>query len=87
MNSQNQQNPPPHFLVVKIAEEYCKEGERFAMYMDIEWDEYGAGDEIMQKTKKLLRLIKAWIETTKATEDDLRRIAHCVDHGKAKSIL
>ncbi len=92
MRSQIQQNPPPpHPLVVKIAEEYCEEGERFAMYMNVEWDESAGGDK-MEKTKKLLRLIKIWIETKRATEDAatedvLRRIAQYVDHDKAKSIL
>ncbi len=86
MRSQIQQNPPPHSLVVKIAEEYCEEGARFAMYMNVEWDESAGGDK-MEKTKKLLRLIKIWIETKRATEDDLRRIAQYVDHDKAKSIL
>ncbi len=89
MRSQIQQNPPPpHSLVVKIAEEYCEEGARFAMYMDmpdIDWDE--SSSDKMEKTKKLLPLIKTWIATNMATEDDLRKIAQCIDQDKAKSIL
>ena len=79
----NSPNPPPHSLVVKIAEEYCEEGARFAMYTempDIDWDK-SCSDQ-MQKAKKLLALVKTWIATKRATEDDLRKIAQCIDLDK-----
>ena len=84
VESKSATEQPQHHLLVKIAEEFCDEGERLALYLDCKMpDNWDSDGPKIEKITKLVEMLKQHNKTV----HDLRSVIQCADKEKARIIF